>query len=487
MAVPCCGTRLVVRTDPKNGDFEVVSGGRRRVVTKVEDDESESEEEEEGKKRDTESGPFDFHCRSSCAVQPKRRLCQRRGSLPSPAASFSSSRKALTVAEQRQRLREISDLRRATHGDDYESNKRARALARPERRAAAESDRRRAELGLPSSVRLPARGARGSGLWPLPPLRRRGGKARRRRRRLRRRQQRLAAAASAYFFFVRVAVNLPAEQAARSTKRCRGSGGGRGSGRSSGLSVVKKKRARLRKEEEHVRYKKNCQFSKIFFLLQVFFPFLFSLFTSSHSPSHSSHGLPGPQRPHPRDRVLFLSQSDDGHKVRARLRQSRAPPSPPGACAPAASSGKESPSPSAPEEEGVRGEAQAAGEGQGGQGRGGREEVAEARGRRKRKKKRRRFPSTLRSSLVSVSSVSLTSASREPPDGPQRPRYPRDHRHGIRGDEPHRAEPPRPESPGPGAKGRERQQRRVASRELPGPPRACTKASSTPLSARSAV
>jgi len=154
MSVPCCGTRLVVRTDPKNGDFEVVSGGRRRVVTKR--DESESEEEDEGEGGD-EAGPS--HSAAARAAKSDA-FASAEAAFRDQRRSFSSSRKALTVAEQRLRLREISELRAATHARDYETNKAARALARPVRRAAVESDARRAALGLPASVRLPAEGPR---------------------------------------------------------------------------------------------------------------------------------------------------------------------------------------------------------------------------------------------------------------------------------------------------------------------------------------
>ena len=158
MCVPCCGTRLVLRTDPQKGDFEVVSGGRRRVVTKRDESESGSESESGGE--GGEAGPS-TSAAAAAAVAP----ASDDDAFASAEAAFrdqrrrsSSSRKTLTVAEQRLRLREISELRAGTHGRDYEANKAARALARPARRAAAESDRRREALGLPSSVRLAAEG-----------------------------------------------------------------------------------------------------------------------------------------------------------------------------------------------------------------------------------------------------------------------------------------------------------------------------------------
>lgn len=156
MSVPCCGTRLVIKTDPKNGDFEVVSGGRRRVVTKRDESESEeSEEEGDGAgpsasaaaNNNNNNSNNDAFARAEADFRDRRR-------------SSSSSKKALTVAEQRLRLREISELRAETHGRDYEANKALRALARPARRAAVESDRRRAAMGLTESVKLPAEGPR---------------------------------------------------------------------------------------------------------------------------------------------------------------------------------------------------------------------------------------------------------------------------------------------------------------------------------------
>jgi hypothetical protein len=245
MAVPCCGTRLVVRTDPKNGDFEVVSGGRRRVVTKVDDDESESEEEHEEQREGGDggrAGPSTSNAAApaaaaAAAAASSDAFANAEAAFRAQRRSLSSSRKALTVTEQRQRLREISELRSATHGDDYESNKRARALARPERRAAAESDRRRAELGLPSNVRLPAEGGAGE-----------------------------RALASAAFAAARRKGKAPAAFATAAAAARRGSGSssssfasqsifpqsngkvvkkvsGIGSGSSSGVVVVKKKRA----------------------------------------------------------------------------------------------------------------------------------------------------------------------------------------------------------------------------------------------------
>jgi len=241
MAVPCCGTRLVVRTDPKNGDFEVVSGGRRRVVTKVDDDESESEEEHEEEREGGDggrAGPSTSNAAApAAAAASSDAFANAEAAFRAQRRSLSSSRKALTVTEQRQRLREISELRSATHGDDYESNKRARALARPERRAAAESDRRRAELGLPSNVRLPAEGGAGE-----------------------------RALASAAFAAARRKGKAPAAFATAAAAARRGSGSssssfasqsifpqsngkvvkkvsGIGSGSSSGVIVVKKKRA----------------------------------------------------------------------------------------------------------------------------------------------------------------------------------------------------------------------------------------------------
>lgn len=159
MCVPCCGTRLVLRTDPKNADFEVVSGGRRRVVTKRdESDESEGEGEE-----GDEAGPSTSA--AAAAAAPAAATTTNDDAFARAEAAFrdqrrrsSSSRKTLTVAEERLRLREISELRAGTHNRDWEANRAARALARPARRAAAESDRRREALGLPSSVRLPAEG-----------------------------------------------------------------------------------------------------------------------------------------------------------------------------------------------------------------------------------------------------------------------------------------------------------------------------------------
>lgn len=158
MSVPCCGTRLVIKTDPKNGDFEVVSGGRRRVVTKRDESESESEESEEegdgaGPSASAPAAATNNNSNNDAFARAEADFRDRR-------RSSSSSRKALTVAEQRLRLREISELRAETHGRDYEANKALRALARPARRAAVESDRRRAALGLPESVRLPAEGSR---------------------------------------------------------------------------------------------------------------------------------------------------------------------------------------------------------------------------------------------------------------------------------------------------------------------------------------
>ena len=164
MCVPCCGTRLVLRTDPQKGDFEVVSGGRRRAVTKRDDESSDSEEsegeeeEEEERRGEEEAGPSTSAAPAAAANNTDDAFARAEAAFRDQRRRSSSTRKTLTVAEERLRLREISELRRATHGRDYEINRAARALARPARRAAAESDRRREALGLPPSVRLPAEG-----------------------------------------------------------------------------------------------------------------------------------------------------------------------------------------------------------------------------------------------------------------------------------------------------------------------------------------
>lgn len=239
MGVPCCGTRLVLRTDPKNGDFEVVSGGRRRVVTKTDREGEEAEESEEDEEDEEErgAGPSASADEDGGAfARAEEALRDQRRRSPS-----SSRRKTFSVTEQRLRLREISELRRATHGRDYEANKAARALARPARRAAVESDGRRAELGLPAGVRLPAVGPqeRAMAAAAFAAAKRTGG-----------------GRAPAAAFAAAAATRRPSSFASQSifpqsrsigkvmkqVSSSFGGGGGGGAG-SSGVVVVKKKRA----------------------------------------------------------------------------------------------------------------------------------------------------------------------------------------------------------------------------------------------------
>lgn len=128
MRTPCCQHTIEIHTDPKNAEYVIVSGARRKVESfdakKAGTVELESAEE-----------------RDKRAADPFAQL-EHGGE---------DKRRALATFTQIAALQEESG---AKHRDDYAMNKQLRRQMRGARKEEQSRDARRRELGLPEHVRL---------------------------------------------------------------------------------------------------------------------------------------------------------------------------------------------------------------------------------------------------------------------------------------------------------------------------------------------
>ncbi len=123
-----CGCKITIQTDPKNAEYLVVEGARKKVETYSAADAGVYELPDEQEKEKRERDPF-------------YKLEYQQD----------AKKKALSSAERLAVLHDIVDDRTA---DPYAANKAARAALRAAKKADATLDVRRAALGLPGEVRL---------------------------------------------------------------------------------------------------------------------------------------------------------------------------------------------------------------------------------------------------------------------------------------------------------------------------------------------
>lgn len=128
MRTPCCKRRLVVHTDPKNAEYVIAEGGRRKAES--------------------------FHPEDAGTVElPSAE--ERHARLADPLARLEHEVGDRGAA--REAAAEVAALRAASearHRDDYARNKAARAQMRGVRKEEQAADARRRQLNLPEHVRL---------------------------------------------------------------------------------------------------------------------------------------------------------------------------------------------------------------------------------------------------------------------------------------------------------------------------------------------
>jgi coiled-coil domain-containing protein 130 len=130
MATPCCGQRLVIRTDPTAAEYEIVEGGRRRA--------------------DRFSDPTGD---GTVELATAREVAAARADPLARAEAAAADRAAGRAAAGR--LGALMAGRAARSGADVAANAAARRAARARRAGVAAADAERAALGLPSCVALP--------------------------------------------------------------------------------------------------------------------------------------------------------------------------------------------------------------------------------------------------------------------------------------------------------------------------------------------
>lgn len=154
MNAPCCGERLIVRTDPASADYIVAAGGRRRVD------------------RFTDPGGD-----GTVELRTAREVAAARADPLARTEAAAADRAAGRAAAGR--LGALVAGRAARSGADVAANAALRRRARSARAAVAAADARRAAMGLPACVTLPvetaADEAAGRAAWEEARRRRGGG------------------------------------------------------------------------------------------------------------------------------------------------------------------------------------------------------------------------------------------------------------------------------------------------------------------------
>jgi coiled-coil domain-containing protein 130 len=127
MHAPCCHQRIEVHTDPKNAEYVIVSGARRKV--------------EDYNPSDAEVIELmDQHDRSK---------------LDDPFFKLEDTKKKTELKVQHdERLAELRADSFVKYKDDYAMNKELRKRMRVERNAEKERDNKRRQMGLPEQVKL---------------------------------------------------------------------------------------------------------------------------------------------------------------------------------------------------------------------------------------------------------------------------------------------------------------------------------------------
>jgi len=129
MKSPCCKQRLEIHTDPRNAEYIVVSGGKRKTEAGLKEEKQAVVSGEKKEARDNEGN--DPLAELEAATDDRRRALETH---------------SLLVA-----LHKDSE---ANHKEDFSMNRTLRAQMRVKRREEKDADARRQQLGLPDNVRL---------------------------------------------------------------------------------------------------------------------------------------------------------------------------------------------------------------------------------------------------------------------------------------------------------------------------------------------
>ncbi|KAL6780905.1 hypothetical protein ACKKBG_A08955 [Auxenochlorella protothecoides x Auxenochlorella symbiontica] len=128
MRAPCCQQRIEVHTDPKNAEYQLVTGARRKVES--------------------------FNAEAAGTLELES-AAERHAVLADPLARLEHA--GLDQARASEARAMVGALRRdstARYKDDYETNKTLRRALRGVRKDEGARESQRRALGLPSSVRL---------------------------------------------------------------------------------------------------------------------------------------------------------------------------------------------------------------------------------------------------------------------------------------------------------------------------------------------
>ena len=133
MKSPCCKTLIEIRTNPKEADYEIVAGARRKASSLV--SKELSEESADGR----------------LVIQTDDRVNDPKNKMSRLERKLTNERVARGSHRNLELLKERSYDR---YGDDAERNRELRRSMRLERNEVRQRERRRDELGLCSSVTL---------------------------------------------------------------------------------------------------------------------------------------------------------------------------------------------------------------------------------------------------------------------------------------------------------------------------------------------
>jgi coiled-coil domain-containing protein 130 len=131
MKAPCCKRVIEIHTNPKETDYDVVSGARRKASTMI------HEKEGEGDIRDGDAGGDMGGKRGSGIAKLERSMMKERA-----------------IFEQRQDLERLKEISYDRYGEDVEKNRELRRSMRNARNEMRKRERRRDELGLSKEVAL---------------------------------------------------------------------------------------------------------------------------------------------------------------------------------------------------------------------------------------------------------------------------------------------------------------------------------------------
>lgn len=124
MKAPCCGQKIEIHTDPKNTEYLVVHGGRRKVEASID-----------------EMQIIDPEAAAAARADPLARL----------EAQEEDKRKTTESRLQITAIKEDNDVK---HKNDYAQNRRLRAQVRSKRKDEKALDDTRRRLGVSKSVKL---------------------------------------------------------------------------------------------------------------------------------------------------------------------------------------------------------------------------------------------------------------------------------------------------------------------------------------------